>query len=406
MMPELLDKVLSCPNLPSLPGVAVNVLELTRDPNVSLTRIAQTVQADPALAVKVLKTVNSSYYGLATPCPSITRAMGMLGLNTVKAIVLGFSLVESTRASGLGDHFSMETYWRRAVYSAAAARAVSLASRSWDPEEAFLGALLQDIGLLACFASIRTEYKDVLADTPSHDDVLVTEQNLLGFDHQRVGRQLGEKWRLPPQLTECIAFHHTPDKCNPKLDRLLKCVNIGNLAASALAVPEVKPRLAAYLARCHEWFGLDSPAARALLQQAATGAAELSKLLEIKTGAAPDLTAILSQAHDQMSVLQEAVQAEAVQLRRNNDELSRQTMTDGLTGAFNRSHYDRILRVEFEKCRSNGTSLAVLFIDGDHFKSVNDLHGHQSGDAVLMELTNRLRATTPATGVVWRSCPQ
>ncbi|HYE63688.1 MAG TPA: HDOD domain-containing protein [Phycisphaerales bacterium] len=402
MNAALLERVLNCPNLPSLPGVAVKVLELTRDPNVSLTKIAQTVQADPALAVKVLKTVNSSYYGLTTPCPSITRAMGMLGLNTVKAIVLGFSLVETTKTAGVGEHFSMEAYWRRAVYSAAAARAVAISARCCDPEEAFIGALLQDVGLLACFAAIRAEYREVIVAAPDHDDALPVEQAELGFDHQGVGKQLGEKWRLPGQLVECIANHHTPAKSHPRYEGLVKCVHAGGLAAAALTLAEPKVRLAQYLARCREWFGIDPQPARAILERAASGAAELSKLLEIKTGSSPDLTTILTQAHEQMSVVQEAVQAEAVQLRRNNDELARQTMTDGLTGAFNRAHFDRVVRVQFERAKSAGSPLGLVFIDADRFKDVNDTHGHQTGDAVLMELADRLRATAPTIGAVCR----
>src|SRR5262245_29063791 len=118
MAPRALENVLACPNLPTLPGVAMRVLELTRDPGTSINKIAQVVQNDPALTAKVLKTVNSSYYGLAQPCPSIARAMGILGLNTVKAIVLGFSLVDTTKRAGPDDRFDLAAYWRRAVYGA------------------------------------------------------------------------------------------------------------------------------------------------------------------------------------------------------------------------------------------------------------------------------------------------
>ncbi len=404
MLPNaLLERVLACPNLPTLPGVAMKVLELTRDPQVSLHKIAQTVQADPALSVRVLKTVNSSYYGLTIPCPSITRAMGMLGLNTVKAIVLGFSLVESTRAAGIDDGFDMTAYWRRAVYSAAAARAIAMAARSCDPEEAFIAALLQDIGLLACSAAVRAEYREVLKQsTPDHDDLAAIEHKVLGFDHQVVGRQLGEKWRLPPQIAECIAHHHAPEKSHPSYEGLVRCVHLGGLVAGALTLADARPKLGALIVRARDWFSLDAAATRALVPQSAAGAAELSKLLEIATGAAPDLTAIMSDAHEQMSAVSEVVQAEAHQLRRNNDELARQTMTDGLTGAFNRVHFDRTLRTAFADAKSAQTSLAVVFIDADRFKSVNDTHGHQAGDAVLMELADRLKSVTPPHATLCR----
>lgn len=403
MNPPLLDKVLACPNLPSLPGAAMKVLELTRDPNVAINRIAQTVQADPALCVRVLKTVNSSYYGLTVPCPSIPRAMGMLGLNTVKAIVLGFSLVESTKTAGIADAFDMTGYWRRAVYSAAGARAIALSTRCCDPEEAFIAALLQDIGLLACYAAIRAEYRAAFAQAPDdHDHVAALEHAALGFDHQVAGRQLGERWRLPPQIVECIANHHSPVNAHPSREALVRCVHLGGLAAGALTLADPRAKLGALIVSARDWFKLDPASTRALVQQTATGAAELSKLLEIATGTPPDTTAILAQALEQMAVVNEAVQAEAAQLRRNNDELARQTLTDGLTGAFNRAHYDRTLRTAFDHAKSAASPLAVIFLDADKFKSVNDTHGHQTGDAVLMELAARLAAAIPSSATLCR----
>src|SRR5205809_807916 len=92
-----LNKVLSCTSLPSLPMVGVQVLTLTRDPDANIDQIAHVLETDPALSAKVLKTVNSSMYGLKTPCTTIRRALNYLGLAAVKSIVLGFSLVECTR---------------------------------------------------------------------------------------------------------------------------------------------------------------------------------------------------------------------------------------------------------------------------------------------------------------------
>src|SRR5262245_20840691 len=206
MSTALLDRVLSCPALPTLPGVAVRVLELTRDPNVSITALAQAVQADPALAVKVLKTVNSSYYGLSAPCPSIPRALNLLGLNTVKAIVLGFSLVDSTRAVGLDERFDIAAFWRRAVHCAAPARALAAKTRCCDAEEAFIAALVMDIGVLACFAAIKDEYLAVLkkAPTTDHDKLCEVERAKLGFDHGQAGKLLAERWKLPQRVRDCI----------------------------------------------------------------------------------------------------------------------------------------------------------------------------------------------------------
>lgn len=401
MSSSLLDRVLACPSLPTLPGVAMKVLELTRDPQVSIVKIAQTVQNDPALSTKVLKTVNSSYYGLTTPCPSISRAMSLLGLNTVKSIVLGFSVVDCTKS--IGGAFDITQYWRRAVFSAAGARAIAQHARAFDPEEAFLGALLQDIGVLASWVALKEQYLTILnAVGEDHDESLIPEQEMLGFDHTQAGAKLASKWRLPPQLVECISQHHTPERCHPQFDNLLKCVHLGGLAAAALTHQDPKKKLGAFIIRAREWFQIDGNASRELLPLISKGAAEVSKLLEIRTGESPDVSQILSEAHEMLIATQEEMREQAAELQRKNDELARQTVTDGLTGAHNRKYFDRELPGAFECGSLESSPLSLLFIDGDKFKSVNDTHGHKAGDAVLIELAKRMRDTVGERGHVCR----
>lgn len=402
-MQSALERVLHCPNLPSLPAVAMKVLELTRDPGVSIARIAQTVQNDPALTSKVLRTVNSSYYGLATPCPSISRAMSLLGLNTVKSIVLGFSLVDCTKKLAAEGSFDLEQYWRRAIYSAVGARAVGMVCGGCDPEEAFTGSLLQDIGMLATFAALRGEYVDVLSRAPTdHDQLAQHEKTALGFDHTDVGQQLGEQWRLPLQIVECIARHHAPDLAPAQHEKLVRTVGLGGLIAGALSPTESQRKINAFIVTARKWMGMEIATAKDLVDQTAKGAAELSKMLELKTGARPDVAAILSEAHELMAETQEAIQRESIQLKRSNDELARKTITDGLTGAFNRAHFDATLRMQAAKCKGSGHPISVIFLDADRFKSVNDTHGHQAGDAVLMELSKRIREVGSRIGTVCR----
>ncbi len=121
--PEL-DRVLSCSTLPTLPSVGLQVLQLTRNPNVSAEQIAKVIETDPALSAKVLKTVNSSLYSLKDPCTTIRRSLGYLGLAAVKSLVLGFSLMDSTKNMGDAGAQGMDEYWRRTIYAACGARAI------------------------------------------------------------------------------------------------------------------------------------------------------------------------------------------------------------------------------------------------------------------------------------------
>lgn len=392
-----MDKVLKCTTLPSLPGVAMRVLELSRDANVSLSSLGDAVQPDPALVTKVLKTVNSSYYGLSSPCPSIHRAMSMLGLNTVKSIVLGFSLVDFTKSLGSSSaSFDMQGYWRRTIYTAAGARAIAKHIRKVEAEEAFVGALVADIGILASLAALRDEYIRVTKDSPEdHDELAAIERQFLSFDHAQIGKELASKWRLPPQLVSCIGYHHQADLAKPEHADLLRCVVLGRHLAGALTMQENKRKLGQFIIGAREWFSIDNDTAKKLLNAANAGASELGKLLDVRTGAAANVDTILAEAQEQLVMSQ-------VELARANEQLTRKTVTDALTGISNRAHFDEESKAAFERCQSAKEPYSILFIDGDRFKRVNDTYGHHAGDLVLKELARRLTAVTASAGTVCR----
>src|SRR5262249_52924578 len=138
-----LEQVVGCPTLPSLPAVALQVLKLAANPNVQLDEIAEIIQNDPALAARILKTVNSSFYGLSNPCPTIRRALSYLGLNAVKSLVLSFSLADWANAGQ--KPANPQDMWGCCILSAAVSRRLATLLNVADPEEAFLAALMQDI---------------------------------------------------------------------------------------------------------------------------------------------------------------------------------------------------------------------------------------------------------------------
>ena len=186
MTPELLDKVLSCKKLPSLPAIALKVIELTQDERVPVKMIGDTIANDQALSLKVLKTVNSSFYGLRKPCSSINQAIVMLGLSAVKTLALGFSLVSSL-AKDKAAGFDYDAYWRRALTTGVAAKIIAGEARCGSDEEAFLGGLLQDVGMIALYQALGEEYAKLLVEA--------------GTDHRRVAR-------LETGRPRCCAWRH------------------------------------------------------------------------------------------------------------------------------------------------------------------------------------------------------
>src|ERR1700712_3187647 len=116
MNDQLLAKVRQCPTLPSLPAIAIEVLELAQRDEVDIAEIARTISRDAALSVKILRTVNSSFYGRSQSVSNLSQALVILGLQSVKTLVLGFSLVTNLRQNA-SRGFKHVDYWKRSVYS-------------------------------------------------------------------------------------------------------------------------------------------------------------------------------------------------------------------------------------------------------------------------------------------------
>lgn len=170
-----LEQILSHGSVPTLPVVAMQLLQMTSNPDVSLKEIAGLIQSDPGLASKVLKTVNSSFYGLPKPCPSIERAIVILGLKAIKSLLLGFSMVNLTK--DMGEQLDLGDFWKHTILAAVGARQIAQDIGMPEPDEVFAAALMQDIGVLAMLAVCTEQYAPLIIETRgNHAKLLDLEQ--------------------------------------------------------------------------------------------------------------------------------------------------------------------------------------------------------------------------------------
>lgn len=388
-----LDEIMMCPSLPSLPAVAVRLLELTSDPDVAISDIAKLVQQDQALAGKVLKTVNSSFYGLSSPCGSIDRAMGYLGLNTVKSLVLGFSLVEATSTADEAG-FDMDAHWRRAIIGSTGARIVAKAVGGVDPEDAFTASLFQDMGMLALFTALKSRYTGAIAGVP-HRKLCQQEMEVFGFEHARVGAELAGRWKLPSEIVEAIKYHHDPDRCLSKQKAIARVVSVGAQICACMD-PDAPATSVRVLEReMNAYFGDRAPDAASLLEEVGETALTLAKMFDQDIGELPSSAQIIAEA-------QELGVEHQLSMQRQADELAREAMVDGLTQIANRKRFDVELKRAYNAFVSGAKQFGVLFFDADKFKSVNDTYGHAAGDVVLQELARRTSEAVGDDGIVFR----
>lgn len=383
MNEHLLERIRNCATLPSLPTIAVQVLDLAQKEEVDIGEIARIISKDPALSGKILKTVNSSFYGRQQAVSTISQALVILGLQSVKTLVLGFSLV-SNLAKNKSKGFQHINYWRHSIFAAAAARSIAGKLGIVQQEEAFLIGLLSDIGMLVMDQVLGDEYGEVIESAVSHHDVARLEMQSLQMTHAQVSGILAEQWKLPPLLSVPIANHHTSSEVSdPQLKRLTEVVELAARCADVFVDKEPAQAIAEVRSVAKSLHGMEQDEIDKLLEEIGNKTKEIAPLFEINLGPMQTYESILKRANEALVNITLQTQAQAQNLQQQNAELKQQALTDRLTGLANRGAFDQKCEALFAEAQRNGTPLSVLFIDLDKFKTLNDTHGHAAGDEAL-----------------------
>ncbi len=390
MNEQLLQKVLSCSKLPTLPTIAVQVIEMTSDENVSMGELAKVIEFDQGLATKILSTVNSAFYGLPKQCSTLSHAQSLLGLDAVKTLALSFSLVKSIR-EGADEDFDYEKYWRRAIFSAVAAKAVASMVRCGDAEEAFLGALLQDLGLIALAKALGEEYTKIVRECDvDHRSLLKREIAEFELQHPDIGAMIAERWRLPEALLMPIKYHERPTAAPMACRDIVRCVALGNVVADILTQEDRAYWLTQYYQRANQWFGLTPTQADEVIETVTKNARDVARLFEIPMGVTPKSDEILELATERLAVIALQENRNAMESAAATDEAKRALQTDSLTGLGSRALFMERVTELFARAKEEGQAMSVLLLDADRFRDVNDTWSVEMGDVVLVRLAQRL----------------
>ncbi len=399
---ELLQKILSCPSLPTLPAVAVRVLELTADPDVRMDELAGLIQADQALTTKILRTVNSSFYGLRKRCTSIDKALVLLGLGPVKSLVLGFSLVMSV-GEEKDAGFDYVAYWRRGLETAVSGKLIADGCGFACADEAFLTGLLQDIGMVAMFRAMGDEYAGVIASARDHADLARLEIRAFETHHAEIGAVLAASWKLPPELAVPLKFHDRPTACPTEYSKAARCVALGNLVHAVLVAEDPTDALRELYRRGEQWLGLTEETLDGLVREAGQAARELGSLFELDTSTMPNPKDVLARADRRMIQMARENQLESYAIRELSGVLSGDQGRDPLTGVMNRDAFGQAVRAAHPAARAGEIELSIAQFAIDGLESMLDRHGQQAQDEVVLGTTIMLlRAFEPMGGIVAR----
>jgi HD-like signal output (HDOD) protein len=197
----------------TLPEVTAKIITVVDDPRSTARDLHNIIRNDPALATKILKVVNSAFYGLPGQVSDLDRAIVLLGLSAVKNITISASISRLFTSEKLSDSFSARDLWKHSVAVGVVTRQLAcLIGKRTFAEEAFLAGLIHDLGLLVERQAFPEQLAEVIqVATKTHRPFTEVETEIVGADHQALGSALATKWKFPRALQTVLGYHHAID---------------------------------------------------------------------------------------------------------------------------------------------------------------------------------------------------
>jgi HD-like signal output (HDOD) protein len=199
-------------SIATLPEVTARIVATVEDPASTAGQLHKIVSHDPALVSRILKIVNSSFYGRPGQIGSVERAIVMLGLNAVKNLAVAASLGQLFRGRQLCEGFAPRDLWTHCIAVAVVSRDLAKQLKLPSAEEAFLAGMIHDLGLIVSLQSYPEKLSAVCdaARQDDSDDFCQIERNIIGADHQQLGAALAEQWKFPRSCQLVAGHHHRP----------------------------------------------------------------------------------------------------------------------------------------------------------------------------------------------------
>lgn len=402
---QLLQRALEAKELPTLPAVAGKVLSLTAAEEPDMKAITRVIAEDVSLTAKVLRVINSPIYGIPRTVGSIRQAITLLGSNTIRGIVLTFTLV------GLRPRhdFDYDRFWEKSLMTAILSRRIVRDLPQVNKEDAFIAGLLANIGEMLLALTLADDYRDMLLFAREHAiSTEEAERLVIGIHHAEFGAAVARHWCFPDGLCEVIAGHGRHGAAagtEPK--PLVHAVYLADAYTRMLHGEPLPQGEQATVADSQQRLELDAD----FLSHVAPVVQDEMKLAAeffgLRVASGLSLEEILQEANRRLgqmhldnerrkSVLLRA-QAELLQANQGLEDKSRELQdlanNDGLTQTYNHRYFQEFLKTELSRAARSGQCTSLIMMDIDNFKGLNDTHGHLAGDAVLREFCRVVHRT-------------
>jgi diguanylate cyclase (GGDEF)-like protein len=379
--------------LPTLPGVAIKILEAMRRETPNIAEISKVISADAPLSAKVLRLVNSPFYGLSNKITSVHQAIVYLGLNTVKNLALSFSLLRGFATNKKGG-FDYVQFSKDSLIGAVAAKSLTEKINRKHKENAFFLGLLQNIGILIMAESMPDEYEKVINEAGSSGGPLhEIENTLLGINHMDVGGFVTDSWGLPATFNVPIGFHHCPERLDSPLNDVAQLTRILHLSSLYIDLFKSSDLNAGYaeIEKYIQDYGLNPVIDKFdIAERVAEGVKSVFPIFDLQIDEKKHLE-IIDAARTELADLSSELLNQVHRQAQCLDQLKQQVGLDSMTQLYNHERFMEILHQEISRAARYKTPLSIIMADVDHFKSINDFFGHQAGDHALKCVSANLK---------------
>jgi len=206
---QFLAKLDRIKDIPTLPIIVLELNKLLRDPDTSIKTVCDTIEKDQAITLKILKLVNSAFYGFKSKISDLRNAVALLGYNAVRNAIVSLSVINSfPKRITLAD-FDISIFWKHSLAVAVTSKNIAQLSKKESADNCFVGGLLHDTGKVI-LAQYFPELFETVWSTLQNEQIsfYASERKTLPIDHAKVGAHLAGKWQLPRGLVDAIRWHH------------------------------------------------------------------------------------------------------------------------------------------------------------------------------------------------------
>ncbi len=301
---NLLRRLQSGYSLPSLSLIAIKLIEMASDDQCTIKNLANLIEKDPSLAIRLLRIANSAFFRTIVPAATLDQAVLRIGIDRLRIMVLSLSLRDTFPMGSVGP-MDYEQFWRSSLYQGLIARSLAVETRSCDPEEAFLAGLTCEIGLLIFFDLFLKGGEEIrkLHIYPL-ESLLGWERRRFGVDHRQMGEAALRYWKFPGRIVDCQRFHGVKirEKGTPPLATICEVAR----ELSALICQKASEFKTA-LSRAEEILDLDHEVINDILMTTFEQVEEIAGSLKVEVNKERDIMELMQKANAALGELSQRI---------------------------------------------------------------------------------------------------